>query len=251
MDQAKFLLEAARGREKTARGMLALAVGIAADSSFTVAMPEDDAAAGISQPEISRLIDESLARRPDIAALRSQVAAKEAAVKVAKAAGYPSLYLTGGAYWNEYGNFSGATGPDRDLSLTAGVSVRWDIFDGYRNRNEQHAAAALARAAKEQLRQAELAAGAEIWIQYNYLDTAIQQLAFSRSVLVTATETQRMASESYQAGMKGILDLINAETQLAEARVQVITSRRAVFSALARLAHATATLSKDEPRKAE
>ena len=251
VDQSCFLLETARGRAKTARGMLALAVGIAADSPFDVAMPADDVAAGINQPEISRLIDESLARRSDIAALRAQVAAKEAAVKVAKAAGSPSLYLTGGTYWNEYGNFGDSTGADRDLSFSAGVAVRWDIFDGYRNRNEQHAAAALARAAREQLRQAELAAGAEIWIQYNSLDTALQQLVFSRSVLVTATETQRMASESYQAGMKGILDLINAETRLAEARIQVITSRQAIFSALARLAHAAGTLSKGEPRKVE
>ena len=250
-DQAKFALEAANGREKTARGLLALAVGIAADTPFAVALPDVDAVAWINSPEISRLTDESLARRPDIAALRAQVAAKEAAVKVAKAAGSPSLYLTGGTYWNEYDNFGGANGPDRDLSFAAGLTLQWDLFDGYRKRNAQHAASALARAAREQLRQAELEAGAGIWIIYNALDTAIAQVESSRSVLVTATEARRLAGESYQAGTKGILDLINAETQLADARVQLITSRHAVFAALARLAHAAGTLTKGAPRKAE
>lgn len=250
-DQAKFALDAANGREKTARGMLARAVGIAADTTFEVAMPAEDAAAGINRPEISKLIDDSLARRSDIAALRAQVSAKEAAVKVAKAAGYPSLYLNGGAYWNEYHNFAGGNGTDRDLAFNAGLSVQWDIFDGYRNRNAQHAASALARAAREELRQAELAAGAEIWIVYNTLDTALAQLESSRSVVATAAEARRMADESYKAGMKGILDLINAETQLANARTQVVTSRQAVFSTLAQLAHAAGTLSAGAPRKAE
>ena len=251
-DQAKFMLEAAKGREKTARGALAWAVGIAADTPFDVVIPEDDATAGINRSEITKLIDDSLARRSDISALRAQVAAKEAAVKVAKAAGYPSLYLNGGAYWNEYGYYDGGVrGADRDLDFNAGISVRWDIFDGSRNRNEQHAASALARAAREELRQAELAAGAEVWIAYNALDTALAQLESSHSVLVTATEARRMAGESYQAGMKGILDLINAETQLANARIQEITARRAVFSTLARLAHAAGSLAKAAPRKAE
>jgi outer membrane protein TolC len=60
----------------------------------------------------------------------------------------------------------------------------------------------------------------------------------------SAGASLELAFESYQSGVKTILDLLNAENQLAQTRSQQIAARQEVFTALANLAHATGIIEK-------
>ncbi len=241
-DQARYLLANAEGSAKIARGMLARAAGLPADAPVQVVLPAVELPEPVTTQDMKTLLDEALARRPDMAALRATVAAADAGVKVAGAARWPSLYLNGGVGYEQFENQGQRDLQDRDWSADAGLSLQWTIFDGFQTQSAKRAAQAQADAARAQLQQAELAACSEVWNRYYAYETAIQKYAFSTAFLKSATASYDLALDSYKAGLRSILDLLNAESLAAQARSQQLTARQEAFSALAALAHATGLL---------
>jgi outer membrane protein len=244
LDQRLYGLASASGQVNIARGMLAQAMGIPADTPLQVAEPSVEMPSSIPKDDISRRIDEAMKQRPDIAALRATVASRQAAVRVAGAALWPSLYVNGAASLNYFDTNAGKDMQDNDWSYGGGVSVQWPIFDGFQTVNEREIARAQADAARAQLAQAELAASADVWVRFNGYATAVQKYEYSAASLASATAAYNLALDSYKSGLRSILDLLGAESLLAQARSLQITSRQEVFAALAELAHSLGLLSK-------
>ena len=87
-------------------------------------------------PQIQRAVLQDvpanlLLRRPDIRAAESQVAAQSALIGVAKADLYPSLTLLGSIGWSA----TSLPGSLNGLVLLGGPSVRWNVFDYGRIKN--------------------------------------------------------------------------------------------------------------------
>lgn len=239
-DQSLYNLAEAEGQAKIAAAALAQAMGLAADTTVAIASPSTNMPPSLSRVDVRALTDEAIARRPDIAALRAALAAKEAAVQVARASRWPSLLLNGGVnrdYFDRYGPYN-REAQDSDWNYTGSLVLRWNLFDGWQTRSSVRTAGALASAAQAQVRQAELAASAEIWSRYQLYETALKKQAFSLAALDSAAASRQAAMDSYTSGVRSLLDLLNAENQLAQARGQAVASRQAVFVALANLAHA-------------
>jgi outer membrane protein TolC len=209
-----------------------------------VAEPTADVAESIPSQDMQKLIDESLQRRPDIAALRASLAAKQALVKVQGSPLWPSLYFNGNVNRDYYKNISGKDLQDSDWSYSGGISLEWTLFDGFRTLSAKRVAQAQADALQAQLQQAELAASADVWTRYHNYETALQKYKFSVAYLHSASSSYDLALNSYKAGLKSILDLLNAESQLAQARSQQIAARQESFTALANLAYSMGLLEK-------
>lgn len=244
--RAAHSLAGAQGAFKTAQGALAQVVGLSADAAISVVAPSVDVPEALPAGDIGRLIDRALARRPDIAALRSAFAAREAAVNVAGAAQWPSLYLNGSVNRDWYGMQSGRAMQDEDWSYWGGISLQWAVFDGFLTANAKRAAQAQADSARAQLRQAELAASAEVWARYHSYETARQKHKASTAFVNSTSRLHELALDSYRNGLTSILDLVTAEDLLAQARSQHIAARQEVFTALAGLAAAAGMLERDE-----
>ena len=245
-DQALYALANAQGQLKISWGLLAQSIGLPADTPLQIAAPTAPLPETLSELDMQRFTDIALARRPDIAALRASLASREAAIQVAKASRWPSLYLNGSVAHNEseiYGVSSDAS-PSDEWVYIGGVSLKWNLFDGFQTLSTKRTAEAQAEAARAQLKQAELGASAEIWVRFQNYATSLPLYDFSLSALQSATASWQMAMDSYLAGVKNILDVLNAETQLAQARNQQIVSRQNIFTAWARLAHATGVIEK-------
>jgi outer membrane protein len=90
--------------------------------------------------------------------------------------------------------------------------------------------------------QAELEASADVWIKYYDFRTAAQKLVFSESFLETSKNAYDLALESYKAGLRSILDLLDGESKLSDARSKLIQSKKDLFVALANLAHSTGSI---------
>lgn len=246
VDQALYSKAGADGAFKIARGTLALAIGVPADTDIKVVPPADAVPRHIPEQDMRTLIDNALGRRPDIAALRAALAANLAAVKVASAAYWPSLYLSGSMNQTSYDVRGGRDMQESDVSYGGTLSLQWTLFDGFRNTSGKRIAAEQAEASMEQLRQAELAASAEVWARYHNYRTALEKHTFSEALLKSATAAHSRAVDSYNAQLVGITDLLNAETQLARARMQAVAARQEVFTALTALAHSTGLLEHGE-----
>ena len=243
-DQALYGMAGAKGQLRTAQGGLSQVLGLPADIELRLAASTVELPDAAEARTIRTLIDEAMRRRPDVAALRSAWAASEAAVKVADAALWPSLFFNGAVSRDFYTRWSGQPAQDRDWSYGAGLSLQWTLFDGMRNTSAQRIAEDRAAEALAHLRQAELAAGADVWTRYHAFQTASQKYAFASAFLRSASASYGLALDSYKSGLRSILDLLNAESQLAQARSQKIAARQDAFTALAALARATGVLEK-------
>ncbi len=244
-DQSLYSKASAEGLYKIARGFLAQAVGVPADTEIRLMLPENDVPGVIEKADITKLVDDAMLRRPDIAALRATLAAKQAAVRVARAAYWPSLYLNGSVNQNYFDSEIEDRFQDDDFSYNGVLSLQWTLFDGLQNISEKNMAMADMESTKAQLRQAELAASADVWTRYHNYETAMQKYRFSTAYLESASAAHDLAMDSYKAQLISIIDLLNAETQLAQARVQSVAARQEVFTALANLAYSTGLLGKD------
>ena len=251
VDQALYNLAGAQGLINTARGRLAGAAGLPADTPLQTAEPTVEVPEALAEPEMKRLIDDALRRRADISSLRAALAAREAAAKATGSGLWPSLYLNGSINRDYLRSSGDIKYPDNDWSYGGGLSLQWTLFDGLQTLSAERAVRAQAESVRAQLQQAELAASADVWIRYQNYDTALQRYRFSAALLKSATASYDLALDSYKAGLKSILDLLNAESRLAQARSQHIAARQDAFTALAGLAYATGLLEKGGSAQAQ
>jgi NodT family efflux transporter outer membrane factor (OMF) lipoprotein len=99
------------------------------------AMPELHSNTGVV-PLVDRAVLQGvpadlLLRRPDVRTAEAQVAAQSALIGVAEADLYPSISLFGSIVWSA----NSLDGTSDTLDLIAGPSLRWDVFDHGRIRN--------------------------------------------------------------------------------------------------------------------
>lgn len=245
-DDSLFNLEDAKGQLEDARGQLATVIGMPADTTLNIAKPADETPPEVKEGDVSIFIEEALKRRPDISAGRASLKSKKAAVKVANSDLWPTLNATGMAGYNWYEYYGDrrntATSYKEDYSYAGGFEVKWDIFDGFDNLFKKREAQREAAAEREKLVQAELEASADVWSKYYKRKTARQKLIFSRAFLDSAEESHALAVEGYKVGLKSILDLLQSQSQLSDARTKFIQSREDLFVAIAEFAHATGSL---------
>lgn len=243
-ENSLFNLEVAKGQIKTAKANLAKAIGFPADTPFDIAEPAKEVPTQISDENVSSLIKEAIANRPDISALQASLREKQSLIKAAKSDLWPKLNGTGGgkAAWHKF-PVSQASENEHEYGYSAELSFDWDVFDGFYNINKVRETRIEAEVERSKLMQAELEASADVWIKYYDFRTAVRKLVFSESFLDTSKMSYDLALESYKAGLKSMLDLLDAESKLSDARSKLIQSKKDIFVALANLAHATGSIS--------
>jgi outer membrane protein TolC len=229
--QAQLALETAEGDVQSARGTLAVSMGLPANARFELAPVNDSMVVAATSAGVDTLIDRALAMRPDLAALRVDIEGAQAEVRVARSAKLPQVLL-GTNLGKTFSNVSNFVGLNYGISL--GVQV--PIFSVTRNYNVRTAEeqVLVARARADQLR---LQVTEQVYSAYYALQTATQRVKTSDVLLASATNNEVAARARYRAGVGTILDLTTALAALANARAQQTQSRWVWATALAQLSH--------------
>ncbi|MGB2599374.1 MAG: TolC family protein [Candidatus Omnitrophota bacterium] len=241
-EQSLFEQEEAKGDVKSAKADLAEIMGLPADIPLEIAFPSWKMPVDITEKDVTELIDMALKKRPDIAASRANLRAKEAAVRVTDSDLMPELKVGGTAEkdWTQY--FGDNKAFKHFYEYTGFLKLSWNVFDGFENYAEKKEAEAQAKVERVKLMQDELAASADVWTQYYTYETAVSKLKFSKAFLKSSSESYDLALTGYKAGLKGILDLLQAQSQLSDARSKVVQSRKDLYISLVELAHATGSI---------
>lgn len=228
--QAQLNLTRSRGELEKARGQLASAVGLPVNHSIRVnplAAPPDLAAV---ETTIAGLLERARATRPDLVAAEAQLRAAQANAKAAARAGLPTIEVTGGGGHTLFGDNRPAVS-----NYALGLAVRIPIFNGFRDtytaRQAQIQAEAAAASRDTLVRQAEI----EVWQGYYDLTTARSSISSNEAQVRSAEQTAQATLARYQSGFGSILDLITAQQEESNARVQRIQSYLDWFTTLARL----------------
>lgn len=237
LSQEQLNLESIQGSLQTARGNLAAAMGIPANISYDLGPLSSAVPVRSVSVTVDSLIADAIARRPDLAAARAQAAAASAQIRVAQAAGLPALTLgsTAGRTYSDPGIYSGGS-----YGLTLGVSV--PIFAGFSHQYDVAAARARAAAATAQADVVREQITTQVFTSYYALQTAEQRVATADALLASAQQSEQVAAGRYREGVGSIIDLLTAQTALANARAQQVQSRWQWYTALAQLAHDSGVL---------
>lgn len=207
----------ADGNLRNAQGTLANMIGLDANRSVslipanTVAIPEN------FEGDISTLIEQARQHRPDLQAAAAQVKAAEAGADAARAAGRPTISLTASS--NQY-NYSGIN----SNSSLVGINLSVPLFTGFSTTYHVRSAEAQLDARNAQLEQVHLQVALDVWTAYQNLTTATQSLRTTAVLLDSAQQSAQVALGRYKAGVGSILDVLNAQSALASARLQRIQS---------------------------
>jgi outer membrane protein TolC len=122
--------------------------------------------------------------------------------------------------------------------LVGGVTLnlQWTVFDGGARRNRLAQARANVHAAEAQAIVARNQIADEVWTAYSNLNTALRQRQAALALLQAADQSYSAALESYNYGVRSLLDVTAAQRTLAQARSADVLARTQVLTALADLA---------------
>jgi outer membrane protein len=237
--QAVFNRIQAEGAARNAQGALANTVGLDANATLDIAPPQARLPDQQFDQDIRAVIEDARLRRPDLAAAEAQVKAAQAGVAAARAAGLPSISVSTSA------SFSDTSISPSFQNQAIGITLSVPIFSGYGTTYRIQAAEAQVEnqmALRDSLR---LQIALDVWQAYNALNTGSQSVRSSADLVTSAEASARVALGRYQAGVGTIIDLLTAQTALANARQQNIQATYNWQIARAQLAQAMGRLDVD------
>ena len=243
--QAAFDLEDVLARDRDAVVALAESVGVPPTTSIQVtdfsALPPPSAL----EASVDRVIDQALERRPDLIAKVAAVRAREADLRRARAAYYPTLALVGNVGTlvgqaevtggNKPTGWFGAAEP----SYGVGLALEWNLFEGGATRRRVELAEAERRAAQDEVTVVRDRAIREVWTAYTDVRLAVRRLDVADALVDASQKSYEATLQSYRRGLGTLIDLLAARRELSRARFVALDTKVQLLDASAALAFAT------------
>lgn len=226
----------AEGNLKNAQGVLANVMGRDANRPVSLASTQQANPPEHFEQNVDALVDQARQRRPDLKAAEAAARAAAANVNAVKASGRPNLSFGINGLDQRTDGL-----PDAKTS-TIGLTLTVPIFSGFDTNYRIRAAEAQAEARTAQQESLRLQVALDVWQAYQALTTATQTFRSSADLLDSATESERVATGRYRAGVGNILDVLNAQSALASARQQRVQALFGWNVARVALAQAMGTL---------
>lgn len=168
--------------------------------------------------------------RPDLEALRLQVRVAQQGVRLSSADYLPRLNLAGRYDFNDE-HFMGSGGE----SWTVMAMLTWNLFDGLGTRarvNEAEAGLQRTRALEERLAQE-----IDLQVRQAYLDilTARGRYEAGEKAVDQARESLRIIENRYRAGLATVVELLDGDVRVTQARLSTLNALYEYAVARARL----------------
>lgn len=191
------------------------------------------------------LIKEAKALRPDYKGALATVLSNEEAVNAAFRQNYPSV---NGSFFAGRSYVTG--GMDSYITtITGGVEINIPIFQGFYIQNQVKQAKSTLKKSEFQMQQLVNAIEKEISNAREDILLAIDSYDDAKEFLQAAEKDFTIQISKYKAGTNTIIDVINAQTSVANARAQFIQTKKSYYTSLANLAYATGGIYASPPTK--
>jgi outer membrane protein len=242
VSEAIFALNLARNTASVARVNLAQLMGIDPRTPVQIADTDEPAQAA---EDVNALIDRALSQRPEITQAEGALEAARHGIRAARSGNAPVLSA------NAASTHRGTDFPPDTRSLSVGVSISWDPFDGGFTAGLVAEAKASMESAQSQMDSARLTVVSDVSQAYLDLKTAEQRVATADAEVANAQEALQLAEGRYRSGVGTFIDVLDAESAAVTAETDRVNARYAVDHARAALAHATNTPASAGPQPSE
>ena len=207
------------GTLKVAYGNLANVMGAPANINFQIADSKLDDIPELVDQDIDALIEQARLQRPDLMASEAQLKASLAKIEAVKADAKPKVRIDASNQYDE--NSLGQTSQN---TSQLGIFLSIPLFEGYKPTFLIRSAEATAELNASKRDQLKLQVSLDVWTAYQNLRTANESITASNVLLLSAEESSRLALGRYKEGVGNIIDTLNAQSALANAKQQKIQS---------------------------
>ncbi|WP_039785501.1 TolC family protein [Herbaspirillum huttiense] len=221
--RAELELARAIGQHKRALVALAVGLGLLGESedvpALTLSSEVEEDPLGLEQ-NLPGWLQSARQYHPAILAARAQVEAAREKVKVARSEGLPTLDMSASRYINGRPNQGGGNRGDRDTVV--GLNLHIPIFDGFANGYKVDGAQAQLEMREAELREVQAQVLGDIATTYAEATTALRSMASARGLLEAAQRSVESVRRKYDTGAADIVEMLNAQTALADAELERI-----------------------------
>lgn len=221
-----------------ARMKLAMLIGMPEENNYEVSGLLDS----IAVPAMSdQVISEALLNRVEIKQSHVDLEKSAAALRLAKSEYLPTV----GAFASYQLNAKDAPFTSDNDSWTAGVSLKWNIFDGFRRYSEHKRAVSGQSAAREMLESTTKDIRYQLKESYLRREEAGKRLEVTRHAVLDAEETVRLLTKRYENSLATMVELLDAQTALNQIRANQVETEAGYALAGGRVYYMTGTFVKE------
>ncbi|ACD97171.1 TolC family protein [Trichlorobacter lovleyi] len=221
-----------------ARMRLALATGGQPGDELDVAEPVQ---LKRSEQELSGLISTAQRERRDLQASERGKEQADAALLQARSGFLPTVGAVGAWQMNDANS---AFARDHDAWMV-GVSLRWNIFDGFRTWHGSGQARASRAAAVEQLEQVRKEVSYQVHEAWLRRIEAEKRREVASAAVAAADEAARLLAKRFDNALATMVELLDAQSALNQARANLVESDANLMLATGRLYHSAGIFLKE------
>lgn len=212
----------AEGDLKSVVGAFATAIGLPASTPLVLARRGDKLPDTTFVKSVEELMDEARRNHPALVAAEAQVKAARARVSSVRAEGLPTLALTG--EMNRNRQLEQTPLSTYESNRIVGVQLSVPLFEGFGRNYKVRSAEAEVEGKQAEQAAAEQRILLDVWKAYQVLGTEGESLKTTDDFVRNARQSYEVALGRYKAGVGNILELLNAQSAVANARQQRIKS---------------------------
>ncbi len=213
----------AYGNYQKSMALLVYVMGLPPDGDLVLIEDDEDDGESALAMQLDRLeqwLRTAQQAHPAIRAARADWEAARSHTAAVRAENKPSVALSGNVYTNGY--------PGQGISATAsqvrtvGITLNIPLFDGYAHRYKVQGAEAQAEQKEQALADTEHRILMEVVKVHADATAALRNLQASQTLMDAAQESMRTYERKYERGASDIVEILAAQTALADAREQRI-----------------------------
>lgn len=200
-----------------ARLQLALLTGAASGEELDVtplSVPSE------AKDSAEQLAEKALSGHSSVLLAKASLEQADAARSAARSAYLPNLSGFASYQLNDHRNPFGA----ENDSWMAGLHLRWNLFDGFRRENRNEKAVATRSAGQEQLEQTRREVQYHLHAALLRDQEAKQRHTVAVSSVAAAEEAVRLVSRRFENALATMLELLDAQSALHQARALLVES---------------------------
>ena len=221
-EQSKLRVIETQNAVKKYQGDLATILNLPPVTEFKLSSPPNDRDLTILDKDdsIEKMIDIALQQRNEVKAQEMNINIANANLRNLKSSRYGSLSLSANSGYNNTWHDSRQYQQDNSI----GMNYKIPLFTGLDTSYKIKSAKYKLEQERYNLDKIHNDVKNEVWTAYNNYTTSLKSYEVSKKVLKSAEENEKVAFKSYEVGKTDIINLLTAESQLADARDSLVNA---------------------------
>ncbi len=221
-EQSKLRVIQMENAVKQYEGDLATILNLPPQTTFKLKQPpkDRDLTALNKEDTLDKMIEVASKERDEVKAQEQNLNAANATLKELRSERLGSISLSAESGYNN--SWKSERSYNRDNSI--GINYRLPLFTGFDTSYKISAAKFKRAQERYALEQTKNNIKNEVWSAYHDYQTAVKSYEVSKKVLKSAEENEKVAFKSYEIGKTDIINLLAAESQLADARDSLVVA---------------------------